>query len=158
MEFHWALLFGPTLFLLYINDLPDGIVSKLLVMYADDTTLKFHWMIQKSHAATAAIVWYSQLRSTNYHRMGLEMACFFQILQYPKYSTFSIERRWLHLLTRTTYPDGHHAWKPSFHKDYLQISANYDGWKVGHMLFFFITSLHALLNEASVLPIGRDLF
>lgn len=29
---------GPTLFLLYINDLPDNIVSKL-VMYADDTTL-----------------------------------------------------------------------------------------------------------------------
>ena len=31
-------ILGPTLFLLYINDLPDNIVSKL-VMYADDTTL-----------------------------------------------------------------------------------------------------------------------
>ena len=31
----------PTLFLSYINDLPDGVISKLqkLVMYADDTTL-----------------------------------------------------------------------------------------------------------------------
>lgn len=31
-------ILGPTLFLLYINDLPDCLVSKL-VMYADDTTL-----------------------------------------------------------------------------------------------------------------------
>ena len=31
-------ILGPTLFLLYINDLPDSIVSQL-VMYADDTTL-----------------------------------------------------------------------------------------------------------------------
>ena len=31
-------ILGPTVFLLCINDLPDGIISKL-VMYADDTTL-----------------------------------------------------------------------------------------------------------------------
>ena len=31
-------VFGPTLLLLYINDLPDNVVSTL-VMYADDTTL-----------------------------------------------------------------------------------------------------------------------
>ena len=31
-------ILGPTLFLVYINDLPDCLVSKL-VMYADDTTL-----------------------------------------------------------------------------------------------------------------------
>ena len=31
-------ILGLTLFLLYINDLPDGIISKL-VMYADDTAL-----------------------------------------------------------------------------------------------------------------------
>ena len=31
-------MLGPTLFLVYINDLPDSIVSKL-VMYADDTTI-----------------------------------------------------------------------------------------------------------------------
>ena len=35
-------IFGPTLFLLYINDLPDDVVSDIAI-YADDTTLYSMW-------------------------------------------------------------------------------------------------------------------
>ena len=35
-------IFGPTLFLLYINDLPDDVVSDIAI-YADDTTLYSKW-------------------------------------------------------------------------------------------------------------------
>ena len=31
-------IFGPTLFLLYLNDLPDDVICKIAI-YADDTTL-----------------------------------------------------------------------------------------------------------------------
>ena len=35
-------IFGPSLFLLYINDLPDDVVSDIAI-YADDTTLYSKW-------------------------------------------------------------------------------------------------------------------
>ena len=38
LEFLKAPLFGPTIFLLYINDLPDDVIFNISI-YADDTTL-----------------------------------------------------------------------------------------------------------------------
>ena len=72
----WGSIVGPTLFLLYINDLPDNVICNIAI-YADDTTLY-------SKCDQASDLWQqlelaseleSDLRETG---LGQEVACWFQ--------------------------------------------------------------------------------
>ena len=69
-------ILGPTLFLLFINDLPDDGISNIAI-YADDTILLQMWS-GISSVATNKIGFWTWIWTTRHCRLGQEVACWFQ--------------------------------------------------------------------------------
>ena len=68
-----ASIFGPALFLLYANDLPDNVICNIAI-YADDITLYCTWSGIWS-VATTRIGFWTWIWSTRHCGLGQEVAC-----------------------------------------------------------------------------------
>ena len=70
-------IFGPKLFLLYFNDLPDDVICDIAI-YTDDTTLYSHvWWDIWSVATTRDSCW-TWIWSTRHCGLGKKVVCWFQ--------------------------------------------------------------------------------
>ena len=69
-------ILGPTLFLLYINDLPDNGICDIAIC-ADNTTLYSNWS-GIWYVATTWIGFWTWIWSVRHCGLGQEVACWFQ--------------------------------------------------------------------------------
>ena len=76
-------ILGPTLFLLYINYLPDEVIYSITI-YAFDTTLFYVWsdiwFVETTRHGFWTWIW-----PTRHSRLGQEVACWFQCLKVLTY-------------------------------------------------------------------------